>query len=313
MGYKHLFGPVPSRRLGVSLGIDLVPLKTCTLNCVYCECGRTTDLTVERKEYVPTDEVINELNKYLKNRPPLNFITFSGSGEPTLHSRIGNILDFLKQNNPQYKVAVLTNGTLFHRRELRNEVKNADLIMPSLDAASENVFKKINRPHPSLDCQKIISGLAELRRESPGKIWLETFIVPGLNDTKSELQLLKRAIQKINPDKVQLNTLDRPGTESWVMPAKKEELEGISSYFENAEIATKFASRMRIASFSRDIAENILSTLKRRPCTSEDLSKILRLHLNEITKYLQALLEIGKIETEEQERGTFFKIKGGPR
>lgn len=313
MGYKHLFGPVPSRRLGVSLGIDLVPLKTCTLNCVYCECGRTTNLAVERKEYVPTDEVINELNKYLKSRPPLDFITFSGSGEPTLHSCIGNILDFLKQNYPQYKVAVLTNGTLFHRRELRNEVKNADLIMPSLDAASENVFKKINRPHPSLNCQKIISGLAGLRRESPGKIWLETFIVPGLNDTKSELQLLKRAIRKINPDKVQLNTLDRPGTESWVMPAKKEELEGISSYFENTEIATKFASRRRIASFSRDIAENILSTLKRRPCTSEDLSKILRLHLNEITKYVQALLEIGKIETEKQERGTFFKIKGGSR
>lgn len=182
--------------------------------------------------------------------------------------------------------------------------------MPSLDAASENVFKRINRPHPSLDCQRIISGLVELRREYPGKIWLEVFIVPGLNDAKSELQLLKDAIQKINPDKVQLNTLDRPGTESWVMSAKKEELEGISSYLGNTEIATKFASRMKIASFSRSIEEKILSTLKRRPCTAEDLPKILGLHLDEIIKYLQMFLESGKIETEEQKRGIFFKIKG---
>lgn len=313
MEYKHLFGPVPSRRLGVSLGIDLIPFKTCTLNCVYCECGRTTNLTVERKEYAPTDEVIDELGEHLKSRPDLDFITFSGSGEPTLHSRIGEIINFLKQNYPQYKVAVLTNGSLFHLGELRGEVKNADLIMPSLDAASENVFKKINRPHGSLSCQKIISGLAELRREYPRKIWLETFIVPGLNDTKSELQLLKEAIQKINPDKVQLNTLDRPGTESWVVHAKKEELEEISSYLGNAEITTKFASRRKIVSFSRDIEENILSTLKRRPCTAEDLSQVLGLHLNEITKYLQALLEIGKIETEKQERGIFFKIKGVPK
>jgi wyosine [tRNA(Phe)-imidazoG37] synthetase (radical SAM superfamily) len=309
MEYKHLFGPVPSRRLGVSLGIDLVPLKTCTLNCVYCECGRTTNLTVERKEYVSTDEIFDELNGYLGGHPDLDFITFSGSGEPTLHSCIGDITSFLKQNYPQYKVAVLTNGTLFYQKELRDEVKNADLIVPSLDAASESTFKKINRPHPSLSCRKIISGLTKLRKEYSGKVWLEIFIVPGLNDTKSELQLLKRAIQKINPDKVQLNTLDRPGTESWVKPAKKAKLEEISSYLGNAKIASKFVQRRKIASFSKDLEENILSTIRRRPCTAKDLSQILGLHLNEVTKYLQALLEAGKIESEELERGIFFKPK----
>ena len=142
MKFKHLFGPVPSRRLGVSLGIDLVPYKTCTLDCVYCECGKTTNLTLERREYVPTDEILSELNEYLKNSPDPDYITFSGSGEPTLHCGIGEIINFLKQNYQEYKVAVLTNGTLLYRKEVRDEVKNADLIIPSIDCVSGEVFKK---------------------------------------------------------------------------------------------------------------------------------------------------------------------------
>jgi len=151
MKFKHLFGPVPSRRLGISLGIDLVPYKTCTANCVYCECGKTTNLTIERKEYIPTDEILNELDVYLKQAPDLDYITFSGSGEPTLHSKIGEIINFLKKNYPQYKVAVLTNGTLLFHKELRDELKNADIIKPSLDAGSDEIFKKIKRPHENLN------------------------------------------------------------------------------------------------------------------------------------------------------------------
>ncbi len=309
MKYKHLFGPVPSRRLGVSLGIDLIPFKTCTLDCVYCECGKTTNLTVERKEYIPVGEIFDELNEYLDNYPDLDFITFSGSGEPTLHSGIGDIINFLKQNYSRYRIALLTNGTLLYQEKLRSEVKEVDLIMPSLDAVSENAFKRINRPHSSLDPRRIISGLVELRKEYPGEIWLEIFIVPGLNDTKDELLSLKKAIRRINPDRVQLNTLDRPGTESWVMATRKEELEAISSYLGNAEIITEFTSRKKITSFSKDIEGNILSTLKRRPCTAKDVSHSLGLHLNEINKYLQVLLETDKIEGEEQERGVFFKVK----
>jgi len=309
MKYKHLFGPVPSRRLGVSLGIDLVPFKVCSLDCVYCECGKTDNLTVERKEYIPVVEIFDELNEYLDNYPDLDFITFSGSGEPTLHSRIGDIINFLKRNYSRYRIALLTNGTLLYQEKLRSEVKNVDLIMPSLDAVSESVFERVNRPHSSLDCRRIVSGLTELRKEYSGEIWLEIFIVPGLNDTKDELLSLKKAIQRINPDRVQLNTLDRPGTESWVMTARKEELEAISSYLGNAEIVTEFTSRRKITSFSKDIEGNILLTLKRRPCTSKDISHSLGLHLNEINKYLQLLLETDIIESEEQERGIFFKVK----
>jgi len=273
MKYKHLFGPVPSRRLGVSLGIDLVPHKTCTLNCVYCECGKTTNLTIERKEYVPTDEILNELKHYLDESPALDYITFSGSGEPMLHIKISEIIDFLKNNHPKYKVAVLTNGTLFYNKGVRDEVKNADLIIPSLDAGSCEIFKKINRPYEKLNLNEVVEGLAALRKEFPGEIWLEIFVVPGLNDTVDESQKIKEIIEKINPDKIQLNTLDRPGTEKWVMPAKKEELEKIASFL-NAEIIADFKPRKKIKSFSKDIEGGIISTLRRRPCTAKDLSEI---------------------------------------
>ena len=308
MKFKHLFGPVPSRRLGISLGIDLIPYKTCTLDCIYCECRKTTNLTIDRKEYIPTGEILNELNEYLKNSPELDYITFAGSGEPTLHSKIGEIINFIKQNYPQYKVAVLTNGTLFYEKELRDELKFADLIIPSLDAASDEVFKKINRPHENLNLSKIINGIAAFRKDFPGEIWIEVFIVPGINDTKNELQKIKKVIEKINPEKIQLNTLDRPGAESWVMPVKKEELEKIASFL-NAEIIAKFTSRKKIKSFKEDIEENIIKTLRRRPCTAEDISKLLGIHLNEVNKYVQALLESGKIREEKEDRGVFFRVK----
>ncbi len=311
MNYKYLFGPVPSRRLGMSLGVDLVPFKTCTYNCIYCECGKTTHLTTDRKEYVPLKEVIAELKDYLDQKPALDFITFSGSGEPTLYSGIGKITDFLKTEYPNYKICLLTNGSLFHLKDLRKEVRSVDLIIPSLDAVSDTAFRKINRPSPQLNPQNIIEGLVSLRKEYPGQIWLEIFIVPGLNNTESELKALKEAIEKIQPDKVQLNTLDRPGTEDWVTPASQKELETIVSYLgtDKVEIIAKFQPGKKVAAYNKDIADTILRTIKRRPCTVQDLSEILGLHINELNKYIHTLIETERIETERKERGTFFRAK----
>ncbi len=306
MEFKHLFGPVPSRRLGVSLGIDLVPYKTCSFDCVYCECGKTTNKTIKRIEYVPTHEIINELKTYLDKNPELDYVTFSGAGEPTLHNGIKQIIDFLEQNY-QYKVAVLTNASLFYDKKVRMEIKNADLVKPKLDAGSDEIFKKINRPHENLNLNKIINGLIEFRKEYYGKIYLEIFIIPNLNDTTTELEKIKDIVKKINPDKIQLNTLDRPGTEKWVIPAEKKKLDEIASFLD-AEVITEFSSRKKIKSFSKDIEENIISTLRRRPCTSRDLSKILGIHKNEINKYIQELIETGKIKSKVEERGTFFMI-----
>ncbi|MDD4253495.1 MAG: radical SAM protein, partial [Methanoculleus horonobensis] len=191
MAYRHLFGPVPSRRLGISLGIDLVPHKTCSFDCIYCECGRTTDLTCERREYVPTGRVIAELDDFLAKGPDLDYITFAGSGEPTLHTGIGEIIAFIKDRYPRYRVAVLTNSALFTDPDVRAALMRADLVVPSLDAVSEEVFIKINRPSPGTTAERVLKGLLDFAREFSGEIRLEIFIVPDINDTEEELRLLQ--------------------------------------------------------------------------------------------------------------------------
>jgi len=309
MKYNHLFGPVPSRRLGASLGVDLVPLKTCTLNCVYCECGETTNLTTDRKEYVPLQPVIDELDNYLGQKPKLDYITFSGSGEPTLHSGIDQIINFLKSNYQQYKICLLTNGTLFTDSSVRSAVREIDLIIPSLDAASEKTFQQINRPHAKINCADLIGGLIKLRHEYPGIITLEIFVVPGLNDNPEELALLKEAVKKISPDRVQIGTLDRPGTEDWVEAAEMKDMRQIAAYLGNTELIGDFRPRHAFSSFQDSYSRQILQILRRRPCTVSDLQQVLDLRPVEIQKYINHLLLQGKIEAEQKSRGIFLKIK----
>jgi wyosine [tRNA(Phe)-imidazoG37] synthetase (radical SAM superfamily) len=309
MKHKYLFGPVPSRRLGVSLGVDLIPLKTCSLDCVYCECGKTTRLTTERNEYISIDRVIDELEGYLKSNPPLDYITFAGSGEPTLNNGLGTVISYLKNNFGQYRTCLLTNGTLFTDPELRAEVKGADLIIPSLDAATEDTFRRLNKPEPSLDCAAIITGLEKLRHEYKGEIIMEIFIVPGLNDSKLELEEIKKALERIKPDGVQIGTLDRPGTEDWVEAAEKSSLVEIARYLGNADLIGDFQQRNKIASFRESHSRKILQTLRRRPCTSLDLEQMLNLHPAELQKYVNHLLETNRIEVEHKARGVFYKIK----
>ncbi len=311
MKYKHLFGPVPSRRLGLSLGIDPIPYKTCSFDCVYCECGATTILTDERKEYIPVAEIISELDSFLSTKPALDYITFSGSGEPTLNIGIGKIISFLKQKYPQYKIAVLTNSSFFSDKVVRQELLFADVIMPSLDAVSEDIFKKINRPAPGINIKDVLRGLIDFRKGYSGKIWLEIFIIPGINDTDDELKKFHAMLKKINPDLIQLNSLDRPGTENWVVPAYKETLIKIKNKFEDLPIVTisNYQKREKVKSYNLKIEDAILSTISRRPCTADDLSEILDIHIAELNKYLDTLHEKGRIEAVMKPRGIFFKSK----
>lgn len=309
MGYQYLFGPVPSRRLGVSLGIDLVPHKTCSYNCIYCECGKTTDLTTEREEFYPTDAIIREIDDYLSSHPKLDFITFSGSGEPTLHSGMGKIARHIRENFPEYRIALLTNGSLLTDPEVRAEAVDVHVVVPSMDAVSESVFKKIDRPCSSITAHDVLSGIVTFREEFKGEIWLEIFIVPGLNDTDEELLFLRDAIAEIRPDRVQLNALDRPGIYDWITTPSIEEMERIAASlgFPGIEIVEGLASRSDIASFSQDVSESILGTIRRRPCTIDDLSNILGLHPNEVRKYIDPLLAEGSITEERESRGIFYR------
>jgi wyosine [tRNA(Phe)-imidazoG37] synthetase (radical SAM superfamily) len=311
MQYNTLFGPVPSRRLGISLGVDLVPMKTCTLNCIYCECGKTSHLTLERKEYVSFETVKKELTHYLAHHARPDYITFSGSGEPTLNSKIGNVIRFLKERVPDVPVAVLTNSTLFSQKQVRSDIKDAKVVIPSLDAATEKIFSKINRPSPHLHVDKIIDGLIRFRKEYNGKMWLEVFIIPGINDTKEELTILKQVIGKIKPDQIHLNTLDRPGSVSSLRAATREELEHVLDVFQmdNATIVADPPEYKALFSYRKDTADAILGTISRRPCTSKDLSEILGLQVEEVDIHLKSLETDKKIKIVKQKRGLFYQLK----
>ncbi|HQC34683.1 MAG TPA: radical SAM protein [Methanoculleus sp.] len=308
MAYRYLFGPVPSRRLGRSLGIDLVPQKTCTFDCAYCECGRTTVLTLERREYVPTDRVIAELDDCLAKAPDIDYVTFAGSGEPTLHSGIGDIISFIKDHHPRYRVAVLTNGALFVDPDVRAALMRADLVVPSLDAVSEDIFRDINRPSPGITAGQVVAGLVAFSREFPGVIWLEVFIVPGKNDTDEELLRLRDAVAVIAPDRVQVNTLDRPGTDIRVRRASPRTLERARTIIGgNAEVIGAASCEPATAPEMRDVTDMLLATLRRRPCTVADLSRISGLRPAEVTKHLRILEEKGAVEPVREQRGVFYR------
>lgn len=308
--YKHLFGPVPSRRLGMSLGIDLIPHKICTLNCIYCECGVTTNKTHERKAYIPVEEVYAELCDFFENNPDPDYLTFSGAGEPTLHSHIGEVISFVKDLRPSIPVAVLTNGTLFGDPEVRAELMQADLVLPSLDAATDMSLRRINRPQRSISAAEYVDGLIHFSKQFNGEIWLEILILPGYNDGEENLIALKEAILKINPGRIQLNTLDRPGTVEGLLPARMAQLQEIATFFgvKQVEIIAPPEERKHAKSYRSDVESAILETISRRPCTLADLEKMLGLHINEINRYLRVLEESGKVETIEEERGVFYQL-----
>jgi wyosine [tRNA(Phe)-imidazoG37] synthetase (radical SAM superfamily) len=306
--YKYLFGPVPSRRLGLSLGIDLVPAKVCSMNCVYCEAGHTTHLTTLRKEYIPLTEVINELRNYFQNRPDPDYFSFSGSGEPTLSSRIAEVIGFIKENRPGVPVAVITNGSLLGNPEVRKDLLAADLVLPSLDAARNESYQKINRPHPELSIENYVSGLIQFTQEFKGQVWLEVFIVRGLNDTKEDLDALKKNILLIKPHRVQLNTLDRPAPDRSIQGIGFGELKKIIDYWDlpNAEIIAPEPEYKHQKSISLINEDLILGTIARRPSTPEDLSDLSGIPGDEIIKILSRLENEKKVKSVKMKRGIFY-------
>jgi wyosine [tRNA(Phe)-imidazoG37] synthetase (radical SAM superfamily) len=307
---KHLFGPVNSRRLGVSLGVDLVPYKTCSLNCVYCECGATTDLTSTIAEYAPTDEVIAELDAYCASAPRLDVITFSGSGEPTLHSGIGRIIDHIKERYPQYRVAVLTNGTMLRDPSVRRAILRADIVVPSLDAVGPEAFARICRPRRDITPESVVRGLVDFRREYPGKLFLEVFIVPGVNDSPEELARLKEAAAGIAPDMVQINSLDRPGAVDWVRPMDREGLDAIAAFFRPlpVEVIGRPAARDNAAPKAGNIMKSVVSILRRRPSTIDDLRTALGSSEDELRAALASMTAAGMITVERLDRGDFYRM-----
>lgn len=227
---RAVCGPVRSRRLGTSLGVDLVPFKTCPYDCIYCELGRTTDKTTLREDYIPAGEIISDVLENLSVIPAPDHITLAGAGEPTLHRRIGEVIRGIKEKT-DIPVALLTGGALFWMKEVRESVAEADLIIPSLDCGDEKLFRSINRPHEEITFEKMVSGLYALRKSYRGPIWLEIFLVDGLNTADQDILNIKRCAERIAPGRIQLNTVDRAPAEPFVNAPSLAEMERIASIF----------------------------------------------------------------------------------
>ena len=289
---SHVFGPVPSRRLGRSLGVDLVPFKTCSYDCIYCQLGRTTNKTIERKEWVPLEEVVAELGAALSSEP--DYITLSGSGEPTLYSRTGELIERIKTIT-RVPVAVLTNGSLLWQPEVRAELMPADLVIPSLDGGDEAVFRAVNRPHREIPFERMMEGLITFRAEFQGQYWLEVFLLAGHNVADADIEKLANRVKQIRPDRVQLNTVTRPPAEEFAVMVKQQRLYELAEMFTpRAEVIADFRGVHQRQEFAAGRA-SILALLQRRPCSIEDIASGLGMHRNEVVKYVEELSAQGAI------------------
>lgn len=263
---KSVFGPVPSKRLGQSLGIDPITMKTCNWNCVYCQLGRSTPLCNRRLEYVPTKQILKELENSLNSIPreKIDWITFVGSGEPTLHSEIGELIQGAKAMSDA-PIAVLTNGALLYLPEIRSALSFADAVLPTLDAGNAALFRKINRPWPELTFERHIAGLKAFRQEFTGNLWVEVMLIGGLNDGDSELQEIHAILSTIEPDEVHINLPSRPPAETWVQPPGSERLEKARQVLGGAaRIVSTISGKIELFS-DDDFGEMILGIITRHP------------------------------------------------
>ena len=304
--YQYLFGPVPSRRLGRSLGVDIIPLKTCTQNCIYCQLGKDAPQTLERGDYAPISEVLVELERKIVDGLTADTITISGSGEPTLHSGLGELIDGI-HGLTDIPVAVITNSTLLYRADVRTDCAKADIVLPSLDAADAASFEAMNKPHPSLSFEDLTVGLCRFSDEYTGKLWLEIFFCYGVNTDADSIENFRKLIGRIKPDKVQINTAVRPVVHSTAVRVSKQALRVIANQLgDNVEV---------IAEFSRQVSQNelqigreaVADMLSRRPCSLDDICDGLGINPNLATKIIADLLDSASIITEEIDGKTYFK------
>ncbi|GAB6270700.1 MAG: radical SAM protein [Smithella sp.] len=307
--FKYLYGPVPSRRLGRSLGVDLVPFKTCTYDCIYCQLGKTTNKTTERRDYVPVADVLREVRENLSTGTGCDYICMAGSGEPTLHASIGELICKIREMT-DIPVAVITNGSLLYLPDVRQSLLQADLVIPSLDAGDAPLFEYVNRPHEDITFERMAEGLVEFARRYSGRLWLEVLLVSGVTGLSSEVKKIAAWAQKIGAQKIQLCTVNRPAYEDFacaVDPKQMKKLAGLFSgpvdILENASPEAAFGTA---ASDTTDA--DILNLLARRPCTLEGISLGLNLHPHDTAKRIEKLMSAKRVATQRNRRTLFYKL-----
>jgi len=302
--YRHLFGPVPSRRLGRSLGVDLTPFKTCTLDCIFCQLGRTTHKTIQRAEYTPIWHVEAELDAWIKEGGQADHITLSGSGEPTLHARFGEILQFIRTRTA-IPTALMSNGTLFFLPEVREAACHADIVKLLLSAWDQRSFEQVNRPQPGLQFACVVEGQRAFREGFHGKLWIEVFLLDGINTVQRDIKAIAALVESIAPDEIHLNTAVRPPAEASALAVPREQMEALAGLFHPpAKVIAEFA-----AGDSAEIEANertIVAMLQRRPCTAAQIAEAFGMHVNEVSKYVGKLLSMGQIHADRTRDGVYY-------
>ncbi len=303
--YRYLFGPVPSRRFGRSLGIDLTPHKTCSLDCIFCQLGLTTRLTHERHEYVPTAAVETEIDHWLARREPADYLTLAGSGEPTLHSEFGRVLRFMRERS-SIPTVLLTNGTLLHEPDVRAQAAQASIVKLTLCSWNEQSFAQIHRPSPGITLAQLVAGAGRFRREFTGQIWLEVLLLHGINADPEQVKQIAALARQLDPDRVQLHTCTRPPALASALPVPPETLRQRATLFSPPAEVIGAACPDRGARTGKGAAE-IVELLQRRPCTAEQIATAFALHLNEVAKHLEHLTQTGQISPARQGQLVFYR------
>jgi wyosine [tRNA(Phe)-imidazoG37] synthetase (radical SAM superfamily) len=303
--YKYLFGPVPSRRLGRSLGIDVTPFKTCSFDCVFCQCGCTTSHVTEREEFVPFIDVCSELELWLAGESA-DYITFAGSGEPTLYRRLGELIDFIKERT-EIPVIVLSNGTLLHRQDVREDAARADIVKISLSAWDEESFQMINRPADGLSFASAVQGAQEFRDCFSGRLWLEVFLMDGVNTEPPQIEKIAAIARTIKPDRIHLNTAVRPPALTSVRPVAAEKLAELCGLFTpRAEVIASFDAAP--AAMRGDLnTDSLVGLIRRHPATAEQLAAVSGAGAAVIRRVLAPLIEEGELQVEQRNGEDWYK------
>lgn len=305
--FEHLYGPVPSRRLGRSLGIDLVKPKTCTESCVFCQIGRTNRLTLDRREYVPVSEVVEEFHAWLARDGKADVVTLAGAGEPTLHSRFGEVLDAVRAGCDS-RTVLLSNGTLFWMKDVRRAACRADVVKVSVSAWDQESFQRINRPHPELRFDCVQDGIRAFRRAYDGELWVEVMVLEGLNDSLDAMHRLREQLERIEPDHIHLNTSVRPPAERWACCVEHSRLERLARVFgpRASVIAEPAPGAGEKQTTARPAAVGVLQVLARRGCTIDDLVNGLQLPRDAVEREVARLCREGAVQPEERGAQTYY-------
>lgn len=304
----YTYGPVPSRRFGLSLGVDILPYKTCTVDCLYCQLGRTSNLTLERKSFFPREEILAEILSVSNQEKP-DCITFSGSGEPPLNIDLGWLVSSIKKEL-EIKVIALTNSTILWMPDVREDLKLTDIVIPSLDAGTDAFWKRVNRPHPDLEFEKMIDGLTTFSHEFAGELWVEVLLVKGINDSEENIDSILNVLSRMKYVKVHLNTITRPPSETSLLALSHDELRDIAKRFPpNTEILSAFQKRGKHVSSGGD-KERILNAASKQSVSLKNIEELLGIPSERAGKALEELVKEGKIKLLSKGGEVFYEALG---